>query len=244
LIRDLAAGASPALAAARRASELQLVREQLVAAREQERRRIARDLHDGIGPVLSGLGFTLDALRSTVHGTPEAEAVATQARDQVRQAGQLVRRVANELRPAGVDQLGLLGALREIAAWHNSPSLSVALTANDLGELSAATEVSAYLIVAEAITNVARHAHATDCQVTLNRTADTLTVTVEDNGIGIAGSSAGLGRTSMIERAEELGGQILIASPESGGTTVRASLPAGEPVPELVSGHTAGRFTT
>ena len=230
LLADLGAGAAAALAAARRSAELQLVREQLVAAREGERRRIARDLHDGVGPVLSGLGFTLDALRVTVHDSPDAEKIARAAREQVREAGQLVRRVANQLRPAGVDQLGLLGALREIAAWHHSSDLTVEFDAADLGELSAATEMAAYAIVAEAITNVARHAQARHCHIALSRESDVVVLTVRDDGLGIDGAEPGLGRGSMIERAEELGGRCTIRTDPAGGTVVSATLPAQEPV--------------
>jgi signal transduction histidine kinase len=228
LLADLTTGASAAVAAARRSSELQLAREQLVVAREQERRRIARDLHDGVGPVLSGLGFTLDALRASPGGY-ESDHVTAQARQQVREAGQLVRRLANQLRPPAVNRLGLLGALTELAARHSCPTLDVRLTTGELGNLSAATEVAAYAIGAEAITNVARHANASSCQITLTRAADTLTIAVEDDGIGLCGTTPGLGRTSMVERAEELGGTCRVTNGPGSGTRVEAFLPTRSP---------------
>jgi two-component system NarL family sensor kinase len=233
LLQDLAAAASAALAAAHRSAELQRAHQELIIAREQERRRIARDLHDGVGPVLSGLGFTLDSLRAVVHD-PDAERVTGQARGQVRDAVQLVRRVARELRPAGVDQLGLVGALRELAARHTGPALTVRLTAGDLGELGAATEVAAHAIVAEALTNTARHAAATRSDITLERGPGGLDITVQDNGIGIDDAApAGIGRASMIERAQELGGWCRIGSrrPGGGGTRVQAHLPTRTPEP-------------
>jgi signal transduction histidine kinase len=228
LLADLAAAASAALAAAHRSSELQRARQELITAREQERRRIARDLHDGVGPVLSGLGFTLDTLRSSVHD-PAALVVAGQARGQVRDAVQLVRRVARELRPPGVDQLGLIGALRELAAQHTVPGLTVQFAAGDLGELDAATEVATHAIVAEALTNAARHARASQCRITLDRGDDGVTVVVEDDGAGLGEAPAGVGCTSMVERADELGGWCRIISKPAGGTTVTAHLPAHTP---------------
>jgi signal transduction histidine kinase len=224
LLVDLAAAASAAVAAAHRSSELQLARQELITAREQERRRIASDLHDGVGPVLSGLGFTLDSLRASVHD-PNTEQVARQARGQVREAVQLVRRVARELRPPGIDQLGLVGAVRELAARHTGPALTVRVTAGDLGELCAATEVAAHAIVAEALTNTARHAYASRCDITLDRRVDGLLVVVQDDGIGIDRTPPGLGRASMLERAEELGGRCQITTRPGRGTCVTAHLP-------------------
>lgn len=239
LLGDLAAAAAAAVAAAHRSAQLQRAHQELITAREQERRRIARDLHDGVGPVLSGLGFTLDSLRAAVRD-PDAARVAGQARGQVRDAMQLVRRVARELRPAGVDQLGLVGALRELAARHTGGALTVELTAGDLGELCAATEVAAHAIVAEALTNAARHAAATRCDMTLDRVADGLDITVQDNGVGLGGAPAGVGRASMIERAEELGGWCRITTGPGGGTGVQAHLPVRAPGPALTDRAPAG----
>ncbi|WP_285741565.1 histidine kinase [Lentzea sp. NBRC 105346] len=229
LLTDLTSTAAPAVAAAHRAEELRRAREQLVVTREQERRRIARDLHDGLGPVLSGVGFTLDALRRSAVGSDNSEALATEARTQLREASQLVRRVVRQLRPTLLDQLGLACALRELAALHTNPTLVVEVHGEELGELTAATEVAAYAIAAEALTNTARHAAARRCDIRLSRHADTLTVTVEDDGSGIEPTLArtGLGLASMVERAEELGGQCQISAREGGGSVVRADLPAG-----------------
>ncbi|MET9230015.1 histidine kinase [Lentzea sp. NPDC003310] len=226
LLADLAGTAAAAVAAAHRSEELQRAREQLVITREKERHRIARDLHDELGPVLSGLGFTLDALRASVKGTGHAEAVTTQARTDVREAVQLVRRVARELRPPLLDHLGLVGAVRELAARHTGPSLSISVGAGDLGDLTAATEVAAHAIVAEALTNTARHSAGRHCTITLQREGDLLQIKVEDDGVGLDGAAGGLGRTSMVERAEELGGWCRAFTRESGGTTVEACLPA------------------
>jgi signal transduction histidine kinase len=236
LLGDVAVNAAAAVAAARRSAELQLAREQLVTTREQERRRIARDLHDGIGPILSALGFTLDALRVLTRDSEDAVHVAAQGRTQVREATNLVRSVANQLRPTGVDQLGLIGALKELTAWHTGPQLQVTLTTGQLPDLSAAVEVAVHAITAEALTNVARHARAHTCQITMTHDDSNLVVTIEDDGIGIEGTATGLGRTSMTERAEELGGQCTVATRSEGGTRVRAMFPIHPPPGETKPG--------
>jgi signal transduction histidine kinase len=120
-----------------------------------------------------------------------------------------------------------VGAVRELAARHTCPSLSISLHADDVGDLTAATEVAAYAIVAEALTNVGRHAACRHCVISLRREDARLTILVEDDGIGLGGAPAGLGRTSMRERAEELGGWCRASTSQSGGTTVEACLPAG-----------------
>jgi signal transduction histidine kinase len=120
----------------------------------------------------------------------------------------------------------LVGALRELAARHTCPSFAVSVTANELGELTAATEVAAYAIVAEALTNAGRHAAATRCVITLKRKGDELAVGVDDDGVGLNDAPAGLGRTSMIERSEELGGWCRVSTSKVRGTSVEAHLPA------------------
>ena len=220
---DVAAGA---VAAAHRSAELQLARESLVIAREQERRRIGRDLHDGLGPVLSGVGFMVDALRERVRDLPEVEVLVGDARVQVREASQLIRRVARELRPTAVDQLGLQQALHELVAQHKSAGLEIGLTTDiEPQVLTPAVEVAAYAIAAEALTNVVRHAAATTCALHLALLDDMLTITIDDNGTGIHDRPAGLGRVSMQERAEELGGTFHIGPSPLGGCRVQARLP-------------------
>jgi len=222
---DVAAGA---VAAAHRSAELQLARESLVIAREQERRRIGRDLHDGLGPVLSGVGFMVDALRERVRDLPEVEVLVGDARAQVREASQLIRRVARELRPTAVDQLGLQQALHELVAQHKSAGLEIGLTTDiEPQVLTPAVEVAAYAIAAEALTNVVRHAAATTCALHLALLDDLLTITIDDNGTGtgIQHRPAGLGRVSMQERAEELGGTFHIGPSPLGGCRVQARLP-------------------
>jgi signal transduction histidine kinase len=228
LLGDLASAAAAPLAAAHRSAELQRAHRELITAREQERRRIARDLHDGVGPVLSGLGFALDALRARITD-PDLNLAARNARGLVREALQLVRRVSRELRPVGLDQLGLAGSVQELGARYTGPGLTVTVDAEELGELCAATEVAAYAITAEALTNVARHAHATRCEVTLQRGPEAVEITVNDNGTGLINATIGIGSTSMLERARELGGWCHISTGAAGGARVHARLPNNLP---------------
>ena len=227
LLGDLASAAAAPLAAAHRSAELQRAHRELITAREQERRRIARDLHDGVGPVLSGLGFALDTLRARITD-PDLNLAARNARGLVREALQLVRRVSRELRPVGLDQLGLAGSVQELGARYTGPGLTVTVDAGELGELCAATEVAAYAITAEALTNVARHAHATRCEVTLQRGPEAVEITVNDNGTGLSNTTIGIGSTSMHERARELGGWCHISTGTDGRRT-RPRAPTQQP---------------
>ena len=227
LLGDLVRQAATAARTSQMAEELQNSRERLVIAREEERRRIRRDLHDGLGPALSGVVFQVDAARLMVESDPEAakrQLVATT--DHVKEVVADVRRLVHDLRPPALDDRGLVGALAQLG---ESLDLSVDLTAEGTeGGLPAAVEVAAYRIAAEALTNVARHAQATTVRVDLSVTPDALVVEVADDGHGIpAQAEAGVGLLSMRERAAELGGTTEVTCPEGGGTVVRARLPMG-----------------
>jgi signal transduction histidine kinase len=237
LLTELCDVAAGAVAAAHRSAELQRARESLVIARERERRRIGRDLHDGLGPVLSGVGFMVDALRERVRDLPEVENLVGDARAQIREASVLIRRVARELRPTAVDQLGLEQALHELVVQHNSAGLHIGLATDiDPHVLTPAVEVAAYAIAAEAVTNVVRHAAATTCSLQLALHDDVLSIIIDDNGTGTRQRPAGLGRVSMQERAEELGGTFHIGPGPFGGCRVEARLPVAQSPLESSSG--------
>ena len=224
LLGDLVRQAATAARTSRLAEELQDSRERLVAAREEERRRIRRDLHDGLGPALSGVVFQLESARLLVDrdpGTAKAQVAATS--NLVQEVVADVRRLVHDLRPPALDDLGLVGALRQQAQRLEPPATVVA---DDLGALPAAVEVAAFRIASEAMTNVARHAAATTCAVRLAVADDALVVEVADDGVGIpADAQTGIGLLSLRERAAELGGSSEITCPPSGGTTVRTRLP-------------------
>jgi signal transduction histidine kinase len=212
--------------------ELQVSRQRLVAAREEERRRLRRDLHDGLGPSLATLAMRLESATDLIRDDPDqAAALVARLSDQARDDIGEVRRLVEGLRPPALDQLGLVSALRHRAAEHTEGSGRVpvpwTVEADDaLEPLSAAVEVAAYRIVVEAVTNVQRHSGAERCTVRLTRDASHLAIEVADTGSGLAADRRpGVGLSSMRERAEELGGSFEVAAREEGGTLVRVRLP-------------------
>ncbi|MFB9730936.1 GAF domain-containing sensor histidine kinase [Ornithinimicrobium kibberense] len=227
LLGDLVRQAATAARSSRLAEELQASRERLVLAREEERRRIRRDLHDGLGPALGGVVFQLESARLLLDREPE------QAKEQLAATSTLVqdvvadvRRLVHDLRPPALDDRGLVGALTQQAERMSATGPVTTVTADDLGALPAAVEVAAYRIVGEALTNVTRHARARRAEVRLAVADGALAVTVRDDGLGIPDDTeSGVGLLSMRERAAELGGTAEVTCPPDGGTLVRAVLP-------------------
>jgi signal transduction histidine kinase len=215
--------------------DLQRSRTQLVTAREEERRRLRRDLHDGLGSVLASLNWRAGALRPLLHRDPvAAEALVVEQQHTIQAAIGDIRRLVYDLRPPALDELGLLGALREQAAKlstgperDRAADLLVEVSVPEtLPTLSAAVEVAAYRIAQEALTNVAQHAQAHHCTLWLACTADHMEVIVADDGIGLPTEHpVGVGLLSMRERAEELGGRCEVQRVPEGGTRVHAVLP-------------------
>jgi signal transduction histidine kinase len=223
--------------ALRLSADLQRSRERLVEAREEERRRPRRDLHDGLGPQLSSQALTIDAVRALMRRDPDAaEELLLELKADAQAAVTDIRRLVYGLRPPALDDLGLLGALRESAAQYSAKGLSVSVEApTKLPPLSAAVEVAAYRIAQEALTNVVRHAGASTCTVHLGlEVAGALSLEVRDDGRGIpdpqenSSVRAGVGLTSMRERVSELGGSLVVEPLPEGGTLVCASLPLPE----------------
>jgi signal transduction histidine kinase len=211
-------------------ADLQRSRERLVAAREEERRRLRRDLHDGLGPQLAGLTMTAEAAMDLVSTHPErAKELLGDLMKRAQAAVSDVRHLVYALRPPALDALGLLGALRAHADHHDNGGLRVSVEAPEqLPPLPAAVEVAAYRIVLEAITNAERHAAAHICvvRVALDEAGGALYVDVADDGRGIGEDrGTGVGLSSMRERAAELGGWCTVEAMASGGTRVRALLP-------------------
>jgi two-component system, NarL family, sensor kinase len=209
--------------------DLQRSRQEIINAREEERRRLRRDLHDGIGPSLAGIMLKLDAARNILSNDQhDVDAMLLDVKRQTQQAVLDIRRVVYDLRPPALDELGLVAALREFAASMRGRGLSVSIEAEDrLPVLPAATEVAAFRIAQEALTNVVRHAGASECVIRIAVGA-ALVIEVVDDGAGIpAGLRPGVGLTAMRERASELGGSLAIDSSEAAGTRLVATLPLG-----------------
>lgn len=221
LTRRLAAAHQRTLAAHERA----------LAAAQQERSRIRRDLHDGLGPSLSGVALGLEAAQAALPGDPGTAAeLTTRMRTEIAGAVDEVRRIIDELRPAALEDAGLVQALRERAASLAARSASGLViqvhAAEPLAELPGPVEVAAFRIAEEAMTNVVRHARARRCEVRL-ATGDVLVLSVSDDGVGLPAQTRpdGIGLTSIRQRAAELGGQCVIGPAGPAGLIVTVWLP-------------------
>ena len=203
-----------------------------VAAREEERRRIRREIHDGIGPLLAAAILRTETTMDLPPGSPGQAEALQKVHYLQKTALTDVRSLVEGLRPPSLDHGGLVSALRQHADLSegmtagSSPTVEFE-TSGELAELPAAVEVAAYRIGQEAISNATKHASAQRIIVRLSRTDDDLTVEIEDDGIGVApeNGSSGVGRVSMTERATELGGWCANEHSPTGGTRVRAWLP-------------------
>ncbi|MFL5805899.1 MAG: histidine kinase [Roseiflexaceae bacterium] len=242
LLDDLARQAGIAVHAVRLTADLLRSRQRLVNAREEERRRLRRDLHDGLGAMLAALNLQAGTIRSLMSRDPAAaDALMVELRTEIRAAIADIRRLVYDLRPPALDELGLVGAIRARAAQcHTSAGrsaeggalptpdeiLRVIVDASEqLPALPAAVEVATYRIVQEALTNVARHARARTCVIRLDM-SEGLRLEIADDGIGLpAEGGAGVGLRSMRERAAELGGTCVIQTRPQGGMQVLVQLP-------------------
>src|SRR5215203_2581855 len=229
LLEDLARQAEVAVHAVTLTSDLQHSRERLVTTREEERRRLRRDLHDGLGAQLAGLNVQAGTLRRLIPRDPDAaEELVVELRDELRSAIADIRRLVYDLRPPALDDLGLVESLRQLGERYGSKDepLNVLVEApEDLPDLPAAVEVAVYRITQEALTNVVRHARARTCVVRLIVDED-VTLEIVDDGVSIpAERSAGVGLSSMHERASELGGSCVVEPTPKGGTQVLVRLP-------------------
>jgi signal transduction histidine kinase len=208
--------------------DLQHSRERLVTAREEERRRLRRDLHDGLGPQLASLTLKLETARNRLAHDPLAQTLLSDLTTRTQVTVADIRRLVYALRPPVLDELGLVSALGELTLQH-SDQVAMRLDAPaGMPELPAAVEVAVYRIAQEALTNVVRHAAARRCdlQLTLDEPEGLLSLSIQDDGSGLPQSrSVGVGLVSMRERAEELGGMWTIEQIESGGTRILARLP-------------------
>jgi signal transduction histidine kinase len=230
LLEDLSRHIAVAALATQLTGALQSSRERLVTARAEERRRLRRELHDGLAPQLVALAMRLEAARARV-GDQEVKAILEDLADRARATIGEIRRLVNALRPPVLDELGFVSAVRETALGHagNGAGPMVLFEASpEIPELPAAVETAAYRIAQEALTNVVRHADARNClvQLTFDSSTGELSLEVTDDGRGIAPDApAGVGILSMRERAEELGGDLVITPSTVGGTRLRACLP-------------------
>ncbi len=208
------------------ASALERQRDAVVDARRAERDRLRRDLHDGLGPSLTGVGLGLRALDDAVEAGDAARAreIVSVLGTEVSAAVTEVRRILEDLRPAPVAEHGLAAALDQGLATSGSP-LAVDVTVGTLPPMPPAVEDAVYRVALEAVTNVRRHARATRATVDVRVTGGRVVLRVADDGVGFsAGAVPGVGLASMRQRADVLGGE-LTTTPTPRGTIVVLDLP-------------------
>ena len=238
LLDDLARQAGIAAHAVHLTAELRALnrdlhrsRAELIAAREEERRRLRRDLHDGLGSALTAMTLKLGAVQNLQGRDPETVGrLLGELRAELQGAIGDIRHLAYDLRPPILDELGLASALREHTARHDAGPMHVTVESPaSLSDLPAAIELAAYRIATEALANAGRHARARTCRIVLRADVAEFSVTIADDGVGLpAGYRAGVGILGMRERAAELGGTCIVEASPAGGTRVRASWPMTE----------------
>lgn len=208
-------------------ARLQSARQEATSAREEERRRLRRDLHDGLGPRLSGIAFTADAARLSVDDSDALDVHLQRVRAESVAAIKEIRELVYGLRPPALDEVGLVEAIRLQTASLRAAdgrAMRVELSAGDLPRLTAAVEVAAYRIVVEALTNAARHSGADHVAAELCVDGAGLRIVVRDSGMTDGRWIVGVGMSSMRERAAEIGGAFIARGGPEGGL-VEATLP-------------------
>jgi two-component system NarL family sensor kinase len=226
LLRDITHQIGVALYAARLTAEIQRARERLVMVREEERRRIRNDLHDGLGPTLSSLQLQLGGVRRLLHSDLVlAESMIEEMSDDLRDATAEIRRLVYDLRPPMLDELGLTEALKNTFAQNGDLDIEVRLP-GPIPDLAAAVEVAVFRIASEAVYNVVKHAGASHCTISIEHADNQLCLSIADDGRGLPDDVRyGVGLISMRERAEELGGHLTIKNRAEGGTQLSVWLP-------------------
>lgn len=235
VLAQLAGPLSLAVGWVRLAADLRRSSLAVVSAREEERRRLRRDLHDGLGPALTGVSLGLRTSIRQLERHPSHQEGAQpsplleRVADEVDASVAELKRIVRDLRPTALDQLGLIGALAEFSrTFGDDLQIVLSLPAGPV-ELPAAVEVAIYRIVTEAVTNVVRHAGAARCWLTI-AAGTTVEIDVVDDGSGIAiDAGSGVGLTAMCERAAELGGTVQVLPNSPCGTRVHVRLPAALP---------------
>jgi len=209
--------------------DLHRSRERLVTAQEEERRRLRRDLHDGVGPTLASLTQRIDIAADMVITDPEASVeLLKELKAQVKGSVAEIRRLVYALRPPVLDEFGLVTSIREHVAPYTGPNgLQITFDVTDpMPPLPAAVEVAAYRIALEAFTNIVNHSEAKSCHITIRIENNFLLIELADTGKGLPSNHrAGVGFSSMRERAAELGGEFRVENKPTGGTIVRAKFP-------------------
>jgi signal transduction histidine kinase len=224
LLEDLAAQVGAALDNVRLVEELKASRMRIVAAQDDERRRIERDIHDGVQQRLVALSLALRMASADLRSGSDGAMVDAldEAAEEARAALTELRRLARGIHPAVVSEGGLVAALDSLAERSPVPTEVVGVPSQ---RLPAPVEVTAYYVVAEALANVAKHARATRVRVSVTRYDAGLRVEVTDDGIGGAMRGAGSGLVGLSDRVAALDGRLQLDSPPGQGTRLWAEIP-------------------
>jgi two-component system NarL family sensor kinase len=227
LLADLAHQLGVGMYAVRASLQVQASRAALVTAREEERRRIRRDLHDGLGPTLASMKLQISAVQRLLEPDPgRAAAMLEEVRSAMNETTADIRRLVYGLRPPLIDELGLIAALRNHPAAQATMELTV--RPEVLPDLPAAVEVALYRIGSEAIHNAVRHSGGRHCEVTIGVQSNVVRMDISDDGRGLPERLVdGVGVSAMRERAAELGGSVNLANNDDRGTTVTTIVPLG-----------------
>ena len=228
-IAEVADRAGTLAYAGRLVGDVAASRARIVAAREEERRRLRDDLHDGLGPTLAGTAHQLEALATRLRRSGEDDAAdrALAIRDRLRATVVDVRSIVHDLRPPVLDQRGLAGALGGLVEGIDSPVCRTDVRLPP--SLPAAVEVATYSIAAEAVSNALRHSAGSTLTLTAVVRDSVLVLDVDDNGQGLHGPVGhGVGLHSMSERAAEVGGRLEVLDRPGGGCRVRATVPLSQ----------------
>lgn len=209
----------------RRVADLSSSRTRTMSAADQERRRLERDLHDGAQQRMVSLAMTLGLAQEKLTSDPEHGArLVAEAHEEAKRALQDLRDLARGIHPAILTDHGLEAALPALAARCPIPArVDVAVSPRP----APAVESAAYFVVAEALTNVARHSKATSVFITARREGDVLTIEVRDDGAGGAQAAPNGGLAGLTDRVDALDGRLTVSSPEGGPTVVRMEVPCG-----------------
>lgn len=229
VLADLARQAGAAVHAEALTADLVASRQRIVEAREEERRRLRRDLHDGLGPLLTSVGLNLDAVRTRLAaGNGDPLELVARAKDASSQAIADLRTVVYSLRPPALDDLGVVGAITtHVHRMGDGSRLEIEVEDNGLPALPAAVEVALFRIAVEGVTNVVRHADAHTCRVRLSGDEGSAVVEVMDDGQSELPWTPGVGTVAMRDRVSELGGTLEMG-PSAAGGRLHAAFPLTE----------------
>jgi signal transduction histidine kinase len=224
LTEDVARQAALLLRNVRLVEELRASRERIVAAQDDERRRLERDIHDGAQQQIVTLSLATRLAQSTIGpDAPRVSEMLDHAVDELKAALAELRELARGIHPRILTERGLAAAIRFLA--ERSP-VPVVVDVEPNGDLPGPIEATAYFAVSEALTNVAKYANATAVRVTAEHTDRTFVVRVEDDGLGGADPSKGSGLRGLVDRIAAVGGQLVVESPPGEGTRLTVQLPA------------------